>query len=67
MDAKFLDIMAETLEKENLDMVIGSRFINNQGFQSSAVRRFGIRFFEVLLRILFGQKITDATSGNENV
>ena len=43
-DAKFLDIMAETLEKENLDMVIGSRFINNQGFQSSAVRRFGIRF-----------------------
>lgn len=44
-------------------MVIGSRFINNQGFQSSAVRRFGIRFFEVLLRILFGQKITDATSG----
>ena len=49
--------------KENLDMVIGSRFINNQGFQSSAVRRFGIRFFEVLLRILFGQKITDATSG----
>jgi len=62
-DAKFLDIMAETLEKENLDMVIGSRFINNQGFQSSAVRRFGIRFFEVLLRILFGQKITDATSG----
>ena len=62
-DAKFLDIMAETLEKENLDIVIGSRFINNQGFQSSAVRRFGIRFFEVLLRILFGQKITDATSG----
>ena len=62
-DAKFLDIMAETLEKENLDMVIGSRFINNQGFQSSAVRLFGIRFFEVLLRILFGQKITDATSG----
>ena len=60
---KILDIMAETLEKENLDMVIGSRFINNQGFQSSAVRRFGIRFFEVLLRILFGQKITDATSG----
>ena len=62
-DAKFLDIMAETLEKENLDMIIGSRFINNQGFQSSAVRRFGIRFFEVLLKILFGQRITDATSG----
>ena len=56
-------MMADTLEKENLDMVIGSRFIENEGFQSSAVRRFGIRFFEVLIRVLFGQKITDATSG----
>ncbi len=62
-DAKFLDMMADTLVKENLDMVIGSRFIDNQGFQSSAIRRFGIRFFTVLLKILFGSKITDATSG----
>lgn len=62
-DAKFLGMMAETLEREELDMVIGSRFIDNQGFQSSAVRRVGIRFFEVFLGILFGKKITDATSG----
>lgn len=62
-DAKFLDMMADTLVRENLDMVIGSRFIENQGFQSSAIRRFGIRFFTVLLKILFGSKITDATSG----
>ena len=62
-DAKFLDMMADTLVKEDLDMVIGSRFIENQGFQSSAIRRFGIRFFTVLLKILFGSKITDATSG----
>ena len=62
-DAKFLGMMADTLVNENLDMVIGSRFIENQGFQSSAIRRFGIRFFTVLLKILFGSKITDATSG----
>lgn len=62
-DAKFLEMMANTLEKDNLDMVIGSRFIENEGFQSSAVRRFGIRFFEILIKIFFGQKITDATSG----
>lgn len=61
--AEFLNMMAETLEQDKLDMVIGSRFINNQGFQSSAVRRFGIRFFEILIGILFGNKITDATSG----
>lgn len=62
-DAKFLEMMAETLERDKLDMVIGSRFIENEGFQSSAVRRFGIRFFEVFIKILFGQRITDATSG----
>lgn len=61
--AEFLNMMVETLEQDKLDMVIGSRFINNQGFQSSAVRRFGIRFFEILIGILFGNKITDATSG----
>lgn len=62
-DAKFLNMMAHKLEDEDLDMVIGSRFIDNEGFQSSRVRRIGIRFFEHLLKILFGQNITDATSG----
>lgn len=62
-DARFLQMMADTLEKEELDMVIGSRFIANEGFQSSVLRRFGIRFFTILLKILFGTKITDATSG----
>ena len=61
-DAKFLEMMAETLERDKLDMVIGSRFIENEGFQSSAVRRFGIRFFEVFIKILFVQRIKDAKS-----
>ena len=56
-------MMAEVLNQNNYDMVIGSRFIENEVFQSSAVRRFGIRFFEVFIKILFGKKITDATSG----
>lgn len=62
-DAKFLDAMAETLVKEQADMVIGSRFIDNKGFQSSGIRRTGIRFFAFLTGVLFGKKITDATSG----
>lgn len=62
-DAKYLRPMLEALERESADMVIGSRFINNEGFQSSGVRRLGIRFFSVLIRVLFGARITDATSG----
>lgn len=61
--ARYLHEMAELLEKENLDMVIGSRFIKNEGFQSSSIRRIGIKFFSFLLQILYGKKITDATSG----
>lgn len=62
-DAKYLDPMAEAMESENLDMVVGSRFLANEGFQSYVLRRLGISFFTVLLRILFGKKITDPTSG----
>ncbi len=31
-DAKFLEMMAEVLNQNNYDMVIGSRFIENEGF-----------------------------------
>lgn len=62
-DARYLQALADKLEAEGLDMVIGSRFIENQGFQSSGIRRFGIQFFKVLLKLLFGTTITDATSG----
>lgn len=62
-DARYLQPMADKLEAEGLDMVIGSRFIENQGFQSTGLRRFGIQFFKRLIKLLFGTTITDATSG----
>lgn len=62
-DAAYLQNMADTLEMENADMVIGSRFIAREGFQSSGIRRMGIRYFAFLTHFLFGKKITDATSG----
>ena len=62
-DPKFLEEMAEYLEEHELDMVIGSRFIEKKGFQSSGLRRVGIRFFTVLIKILTGEVITDPTSG----
>lgn len=44
-------------------MVIGSRFIEKEGFQSSGLRRVGIRYFTMLIRLLTGKTITDPTSG----
>lgn len=62
-DPAFLNEMAQVLEKENVDMVIGSRFITKEGFQSSVMRRLGIKYFTMLIKILTGKTITDPTSG----
>lgn len=62
-NAEYLELMAEKLVQEQLDMVIGSRFIAKEGFQSSFMRRLGIKYFTLIIRILTGKKITDPTSG----
>ncbi len=62
-NAKYLNAMADKLIKDGLDMVIGSRYIEKEGFQSSGIRRIGIRYFTALIRWLTGKKITDPTSG----
>jgi len=48
---------------QQADVVIGSRFIAKEGFQSSALRRFGINYFRKLNRMLVGITVTDSTSG----
>lgn len=45
------------------DVVVGSRFLDKKGFQSSALRRSGIRYLSTWLRLLTGKKILDVTSG----
>jgi glycosyltransferase involved in cell wall biosynthesis len=45
------------------NVVIGSRFIDNAGFQSSVTRRMGIRYFYRLNKIFTGKPIYDSTSG----
>ncbi|MBK7181881.1 MAG: glycosyltransferase family 2 protein [Bacteroidetes bacterium] len=49
--------------QNTVDVVIGSRFISKEGFQSSAIRRFGINYFKWLNNLLVGIKVNDSTSG----
>ncbi len=62
-DPAYLEMMLDRIVDNNADMIIGSRFIEKKGFQSSATRRFGIRYFTVVIRLLTGSVITDPTSG----
>ncbi|MFC5284549.1 glycosyltransferase family 2 protein [Pedobacter alpinus] len=45
------------------NLIIGSRFIEKTGFQSSFIRRIGINYFHILNKIFTGKSIYDSTSG----
>ncbi len=51
------------LHQSDCDLVIGSRFKLSRGYQSTFLRRLGIRFFAWLLSFLCRTRITDPTSG----
>ncbi|MEF9976120.1 MAG: glycosyltransferase family 2 protein [Oscillospiraceae bacterium] len=60
---KYLNAVVDPVASGELDMCIGSRFINKQGFQTSFMRRFGINIISVLINALCGMKVRDTTSG----
>ena len=45
------------------NIVIGSRFLEKEGFQSSFARRMGIKYFHWVNRLMTGEQIYDSTSG----
>lgn len=62
-DIAYLEKMLPTIENDEADIVIGSRFIDKEGFQSSVTRRTGIKLLSGLIFICTGRKIKDVTSG----
>lgn len=60
--SELMKVLQPILDKR-ADVVIGSRFLENVGFQSSVARRLGIRYFRWLNRLLIHQTIHDSTSG----
>ena len=59
----FLADVVRPVAEGRLDMCIGSRFITKEGFQTSFMRRLGINFISVMIRLLCGVRILDTTSG----
>lgn len=53
------------LQDNMADMSIGSRFVQpaHSGFQSTSMRRIGIRWLRLLIRLFTGHKVSDPTSG----
>ncbi|MES2565281.1 MAG: glycosyltransferase family 2 protein [Bacteroidota bacterium] len=55
-------ILLPILQNES-DVVIGSRYITKEGFQSSLLRRIGINYFKWLNQCLVHVTVNDSTSG----
>lgn len=62
-DIAYVENLIESIINGEADVAIGSRFINKEGFQSSASRRIGIMFLSFLIRIMCFKKVKDVTSG----
>ena len=45
------------------DIVVGSRFVGDRGYRSSAARRVGIRLLATIVSAIARQRVTDTTSG----
>ena len=55
--------LLDKLRTDNYDMVTGSRFLRQNGYQVQRLRRFGGRVFSLVLYPILGKRITDPTSG----
>lgn len=55
--------MINHMNEKNLDMVIGSRYLEDNKFRASYIRYIGIKFFSYVTSIILRKKITDTTSG----
>jgi glycosyltransferase involved in cell wall biosynthesis len=62
-DPRYIPALLETALNGDCDIVLGSRFLNNNYKSLPFVRRIGIIFFSKAVSLLGHTKVTDVTSG----
>lgn len=62
-DVKYIETMLRKIENDEADIVIGSRFLEKEGFQSSFLRRTGITILSVIIKLCTWKCVKDVTSG----
>ena len=61
--ANQIPLLLDNIIDGSHDLIIGSRFIQKKGFQSSGMRRLGIGFLRNWIKLFSGLNIYDNTSG----
>nr|WP_207789351.1 glycosyltransferase family 2 protein [Neobacillus terrae] len=59
----YINDLIRSIKEGTADLVIGSRYLKKEGFQSTSLRRAGIRYLSFLINLLEKKRITDPTSG----
>ena len=64
-DVNYVNVLIDTIQNDNVDMAIGSRFIDetSSDFKSSLLRRLGINLISSVIKLKTKKKIYDTTSG----
>ena len=64
-DVNSLNNILKPLMSDSADLVIGSRFVEDSQseFQTSTMRRFGVKIISFFIKLVTGMKVYDTTSG----
>ena len=61
--AKEAEKLYKAIKKENCDIVIGSRYIEDLGYPAPFFRKLGTKMFSAIIKLTCKEKITDPLSG----
>ena len=62
-DPLSIEALISPVLKDEVDVVIGSRFLDKGNYKAPFVRRMGMYFFGIIASLFTGRRITDPTSG----
>lgn len=62
-DPRYIVDMLQEIQNENLDVVIGSRFLEDTSYKTTFLKRMGMFIFGNLASLFCGQRVSDPTSG----
>ena len=62
-DVSYINDIISPIINDECDMVVGSRYITREGFQSSVARRIGIRILSLMIKVRCRCDVKDVTSG----
>lgn len=60
---KYIEDMKNEMEKDEYDIIVGSRFVGNKEYRIEFLKDIVIRYMRVIIKTFTGTKITDPTCG----